>query len=277
MKALRFWPLLALALAWAVFAWASFQLRDMPRLDRQDVLRVRLPIPVQLAYAGGDRYLAANLGVFRSLMVDARVTERETYRVQAQLQADAAFFNPYHEDNYYVAAAILPWNGQVELGQSVLLQAAQVRQWDMWPAFFYAFNAMYFERNMQRAGHWAEVAAQRHPTNAAALREMAAKWYERGDDPQFALNILAAMREQSRDENFRALLQARIERLQGLLQLRDAAAAYLAEHGVHPAGLDDLLGYGGLQAIPQDPLELGYALSEEGQPVLVDHKPKRTQ
>ena len=40
----------------------------------------------------------------------------------------------------------------------------------MWPAFYYAFNAMYFERDMPKAGHWAEVAAQRHPGNAAALR-----------------------------------------------------------------------------------------------------------
>lgn len=259
--------------SWVLFAWASLQQRDTARLDAgSDVLRVRLPIPVQLAYAGADPYLAANLNVFRSLMVDSRITENETYRIQGQLQADAALLNPRHEDNYYVAAAILPWNGQVEASQQVLLRAAQSREWDMWPAFFYAFNAMYFERDMARAGHWAEVAAQRNPGNAAALRDMAAKWYERGDDPQIALNILKAMREQSRDENFRALLQARVERLEGLQALRVAAAAYRAAHGAPPAQLDGLLGYGGLQALPQDPLQLGYALSAEGEPVLLDHK-----
>lgn len=270
MKPLRVLPIVVTV--WALFAWASLQLRDAPRLDVRDVLRVRLPLPVQLAYAGGDPYLAANLNVFRSLMVDARITEGETYRVQGQLQADASFFNPHHEDNYYVAAAILPWNGQLEAAQRVLLRAAQSREWDMWPAFFYAFNAMYFEHDMARAGHWAEVAAERNPGNAGALRDMAAKWYERGDDPQMALNILKAMREQSRDENFRALLQTRIARLEGLQALRAAASAYRAEHAAPPAQLDELLGYGGLQALPQDPLQLGYALSAEGEPVLVDHK-----
>ncbi|MDA7085155.1 hypothetical protein PH586_01970 [Pseudomonas sp. SA3-5] len=270
MKKLRILPLLVAV--WALFAWASLQLRDAPRLDQQSVLRVRLPIPVQLAYAGGDPYLAANLNVFRSLMVDARISEGETYRVQGQLQADASFFNPRHEDNYYVASAILPWNGQVEAAQRVLLRAAQSREWDMWPAFFYAFNAMYFERDMARAGHWAEVAAQRDTSNADSLRAMAAKWYERGDDPQMALNILKAMREQSRDANFRALLQARMARLEGLQALRVAAAAYRAEHGAPPSRLEELLGYGGLPALPQDPLQLGYALSDDGQPVLVDHK-----
>jgi hypothetical protein len=101
---------------------------------------------------------------------------------------------------------------------------------------------------------------------------MAAKWYERGDDPLMALNILTAMREQSRDANFRALLQARMARLEGLQALRVAAAAYRAEHGTSPSRLDELLGYGGLPALPQDPLQLGYALSADGEPVLVDHK-----
>ena len=123
-------------------------------------------------------------------LVDVAVTEQETYRIQGQLQADAARFNPLHEDNYYIAAAILPWNGQVEAGQEVLLKAAQSRTWDMWPAFYYAFNAMYFERDMIKAGQWAEIAAQRHPGNAPALRSMAAAWYERQNDSAVALDVL---------------------------------------------------------------------------------------
>lgn len=272
MKALR-WPAALLA-AWMLFWWSGMQLRDAPRLDQQSLLRVRLPIPVQLAYAGGDRYLAANLNVFRSMMVEARITEQETYRVQGQLQEDASVFNPWHEDNYYITAAILPWNGLVEPAQLVLERAARARTWDMWPAFFYAFNAMYFEHDMQRAGRWAELAAERDPGNSGALRAMAAKWYERGDDPQLALSMLETMRQQSRDENFRRLMEARVIRLQGLLALRRAAVAYEAEQGHAPHRLEALVGYAGLVALPQDPLQLGYALSPEGRPILVDHKPR---
>lgn len=258
-------------LAWAGFAGTGLLLRDHQRPEaRAEVLRVRLPIPVQLAYSAGDPYLAANLNVFRSLMVDARVTEEETYRIQGQLQADAAFFNPRHEDNYYVGAAILPWNGQVVAAQTVLLKAAQSRDWDMWPAFYYAFNAMYFERDMNKAGHWAEVAAARHPGNAGALRDMAAKWYSLGDDPEVAMNILVAMFEQSKDENFRALLAARIVRLDGLQKLRAAASAYHERNQRAPSSLEDLIGYANLEAVPEDPLQLGYVLSSEGQPQLAD-------
>lgn len=268
--------LICALLAWLVFAGANHALRDAERMGRQtELLRVRLPLPVQIAYSGGDAFLAANINVFRGLMVDARVTEPETYRVQAQLQADAAQLNPWHEDNYYVGAAILPWNGQVEAAQYVLKQATLARDWDMWPPFFYAFNAMYFEHDMIQAGEWAELAAQRHPTNAAALRDMAAKWYERGDDPAFALNILRAMHEQSRDDNFRRLLEARMQRLEGLRALRKAQQVYQAEQGKPPTSLGDVVGYAGLAQLPQDPLMLGYVLDADGVPQLVDHVASR--
>ena len=224
------WRSLACALlAWLVFAGASQALRETERLEKQtELLRVRLPLPVQIAYSGGDAFLAANINVFRGMMVDAKVSEPETYRIQAQLQADAAWLNPWHEDNYYVGAAILPWNGQVDAAQYVLKQASMARAWDMWPPFFYAFNAMYFEHDMNQAGEWAELAAQRHPTNAGALRDMAAKWYERGDDPVFALGILNAMHEQSRDDNFRRLLEARMQRLEGLRAEGEASRRWVA-------------------------------------------------
>lgn len=274
---IRLGPGLGLAaLAWALFAGTGHELRDTSRLETEsELLRVRLPLVVQLAYSGGDPYLAANTNVFRSLMVAATVTERETYRVQGQLQVDAARLNPWHEDNYYVGAAILPWNGQVEAAQYILLNAARARTWDMWPAFYYAFDAMYFEHDVAKAGHWAEVAATRHPKNAPALRAMAAAWYERGDDPKVAMRVLEGMFDDSRDENFRALLAARIVRLQGLLALREAAAAYRARHGTPPERIDQLPGHGGLQAVPNDPLRLGYRLDADGQPQLSDHMRER--
>lgn len=274
------WSLLVAALlAWGAFAGSGLLLQERPRLDqRLEVLRVRLPLLMQLANAGGDPYLAANLNVLRSTMLDTTVTERESYRIQGQLQVDAASFNPRHEDNYYLAAAILPWNGQIEAGQQVLLQAAKAREWDMWPAFYYAFNAMYFERDMVKAGHWAEVAAQRHPGNAPALRSMAAAWYERQNDSAVALDVLRAMQAQSKDLEFRDLLQARIARLEGLLLLRKALADFRQKHdGALPTTGQALIGYGGLEALPDDPLGSGYVLDAQGELQIADHIEVREQ
>lgn len=256
-------------LAWAVFWWSGNQLQDQPRISEEGLLRVRLPVPLQLAYAGSDPYLAANLNVFRSMMVDSTVTEQETYRVQAHLQQDAALFNPYHEDNYYIASAILPWNGFVSETQDILQRASHARTWDWMPPFLYAFDAWYFEKNMQAAGDWAEIAAERSgEVNAKALRAMAAKWYERGDDPQLAKDLIVALQQQTRDADLRAQLQVRIDRLNGLLQLRAAQQAYLAEHQQAPSELEQLLGYAQLSALPEDPMQLGYILDADGVPVL---------
>ncbi|SEL51439.1 hypothetical protein SAMN05216214_11371 [Atopomonas hussainii] len=260
------------ALLWLGFYHSSEYLQEQPRLEREtEHLRVRLPVPVQLLYSAGDNYSAANANVFRGLMVTAAVTEAETYRVQGQLQRDAAWLNPWHEDNYYVGAAILPWNGQVAAGQYVLHHAARARSWDMWPAFFYAFNAMYFEHDMNRAAEWAERAALRNARNAPALRSMAAAWYERGDDPDIAIRILQAMHAEARDANFKLLLEARVQRLEGLKALRGAAAAYQEATGQAANNLTQLIGYAGLQALPVDPLQVGYRVDARGVPQLADH------
>jgi hypothetical protein len=48
----------------------------------------------------------------------------EDYAVQAKLQRDIAWFNPLHEDNYYIGAAMLPWNGELDAAQYVLRKAS---------------------------------------------------------------------------------------------------------------------------------------------------------
>lgn len=263
-------PKLLLGLVlWLIFWLSSSALRDRPRPEENNALRVRLPIPVQLLYAGSDPFLAANLNVFRSMMVEASVTERETYRVQGQLQQDAALFNPRHEDNYYIAAAILPWNGYVNEAQHILKQAAETRTWDWMPPFFYAFGLWYFQHNMTEAGRWAEIAAGRSgEVNARALRAMAAKWYERGDDPKLARALIEAMQQQTQDSSLKQQLQMRLERLEGLILLREAYSAYKAQQGTPPTTLENLLGYAGMNKLPQDPAGLGFRLDKEGRPVL---------
>jgi hypothetical protein len=53
------------------------------------------------------------------LVADTGAHERRRLCGAGKLQRDIAWFNPAHEDNYYIAAAILPWNGQVDAAQYV--------------------------------------------------------------------------------------------------------------------------------------------------------------
>ncbi|WP_162846657.1 hypothetical protein [Corticibacter populi] len=252
-----------------LYALAVWHLAPLPRPEQEDVLRVRLPLLLQVFQAGGDRYLAADLNVIRSATVGGSVTDGETYRIQAAIQLDAARLNPRHEDNYYIAAAIVPWQGYVAEAQDILRLASDARPWDMMPPFFYAFNAAYFEHAYDEAGQWAEKAAQRvGEPNATALRTMAAKWYERGDDPDQAIEMIERIKQLNLDAKVLPLLDARIQRLQGLKVLREAAARFQARYGHSPTRLQDLLDAGLLPALPPDPLRIGYVLDAQGVPQL---------
>lgn len=266
----RRWMTLAVAaLAVAVYALALHQLEARPRPQAAEGLRVRMPVLLQVLQAGGDRHLAADLAVIRSITVGTEVTDHETLRVQAALAEDASLMNPRHEDNYYMAAALLPWQGYTEQAQVVLRRAAESRPWDMWPAFFYAFNASYFERDYAQAAQWAERAALRTgEPNASALRTMAAKWLERGDDPAQGIEMIERLKTITSDERSLRLMDARITRLRGLQALRQAASAYRQRHGAPPARLEQLLGEGLLTALPRDPLGMGYELDAQGVPQL---------
>ena len=106
----RSWPAMAaVGLAVLVYAMAVWHLEQLPRPQAADGLRVRMPVLLQVLQAGGDRHLAADLAVIRSITVDTAVKDSETLRVQAALAEDASLMNPRHEDNYYMAAAMLPW------------------------------------------------------------------------------------------------------------------------------------------------------------------------
>lgn len=268
--AYRPWTLAFVALAVLVYALTVRHLSDLPRQQVAEGLRVRVPVLLQVMQAGGDRYLAADLAVIRSITVGTEITDSETLRVQAALAEDASLMNPRHEDNYYMAAALLPWQGYVEPGQMVLKRAADARTWDMWPAFFYAFNASYFERKHVEAAQWAELAALRTgEPNASALRTMAAKWVEREGDPAQGIEMIERLKTITHDPRSLRLMDARIERLRGLQVLQRAAQAYHAQQKKPLSNLEQLIEAGVLKALPRDPLGMGYQLDANGVPQLM--------
>jgi hypothetical protein len=66
--------------------------------------------------------------------------------------------------------------------------------------------------------------------------------------------------------------------LDGLLALRAALADFKAKHqGSMPSVWEQLIGYGGLEVFPEDPLGAGYVLDDRGELQVADHIEKRTQ
>lgn len=261
--------LLMLSVAIVTLCGYFYSVSALSRVPRNTPLvemQTALPRFAQIAMAGGDRYLAANLAFFRVLVASTEKMQAENFHIQGIVQRDVAWLNPAHEDNYYIAAAVLPWSNEYEAAQEILAQAAAARPFDYSPAFFYGFNAMYFKRDIYDGARWLRRASEqtRMEDERLMLQQMAAKWMDRGDDPALAASIVAAMAEHARPKNFQNYLLKRVARLKALAQLRKDVARYVEQYGTSPMKLEDLVSARLVTELPSDPFGKGFVLDAAG-------------
>lgn len=257
-----------------LFVATSTYLRQQKRVNASAEIQVALPLFVQVALMGGDRFLAANLGSIRALISETARMQPDEYKILAQVQSDASWLNPAHEDNYYIAEAILPWRGQLDAAQTVLHRASLTRSFDYQPAFYYAFNLIHFKGDASGAATWLRAAAAKLPDDDERLimENYAARWLDQADDLGLAIAVVEAMARQAKRKDFRNYLLQRAQRLRDLLVLRKAAEAFQQKKGQPAQNLDQLVSAGFIKALPVDPFEVGYSLDAEGKPVFDNSK-----
>ena len=249
-------------------------LGSLPQLDRwpsnspSTEMQVVLPRFVQIILAGGDRYLAANFGGIRALVSDTQRMDREAFHILGLVQQDVAWLNPAHEDNYYIAAGILPWNGELDAAQAILRQAIEARTFDMWPAFYYAFDLHYFKKDSVSAAQWLRLGATRTSDEheSLLLEDMASRWVRTGTDRKSAIGILGAMAKTARSAGFAAHLRKHQKRLENLLLIEDAAKEYREHHGRLPGSIELLVRESRIEGgLPVDPFGGRYLLTAQGE------------
>jgi hypothetical protein len=262
----------ALSLCSLAYFQASEHLVHKPRIGTAAEFSVRLPVMAQVLMAMGDRQLAANLSGFRVLVAETERMSKEDYAIQAGLQRDISWLNPAHEDNYYIAAAILPWGGQLEATQVVLQRAADARPFDYLPLFHLGFNHYHFYRNPAKGAEilLSAVPRTKDQQDQWALQNVAALWIERGYRLGDAAGRVEAMANAAPPGGFRKYLMVRASRLRDLDRLRSLARQYEQQYGHHLVRLDDLVRRGLLERIPPDPLGVGFGVDAKGEPVFRD-------
>ena len=268
-KFLRKEWLLALALA-LVFVASAERLKSAPRQSVSVEMRVALPLFVQVFMAMGDRHLAANIAAIRALVVAPEKMRPEEFRILAKVQEDVSWLNPGHEDNYYIAFAILPQYGELDSAQTVLARASRARFFDYQPSFFYAFNQWYYKHDPVGAATWLREAAEKlpDPDQRLTMQNMAARWMDKAQDTELAIRVVEAMAKEARRKDFRAYLELRVVRLRQLHQLRTAAIAYRERFGKPLPNLQELVDSGILTNLPQDPFGFGFGFDRQGEIVL---------
>lgn len=235
-------------------------------------LSVRLPLAAQVMLAGGDRHLAANLAGFRVLVADTFRMKPDEFEVQALLQKDISWLNPAHEDNYYIAAAILSEPRLVPAAQYILRRAADARPRDWSPLFYYAFNLYHFEKNPAAAAQALLEGVSRTDVVAEqwGLQALAARWIERGYRTGEAARIVGRMADDAPPGSFRRYMKMRTERLVQLDRLIGLAQEYRSMRGRPPGRIEDLVEAGLIDRVPSDPLGIGFAFDAAGEPVFRD-------
>lgn len=253
----------------ALFVISVDNVKYYKRQAAPESLNVVLSPVVQMFMAGGDRFLAANIAVWRATVFPVSSINPESVHALAQVQLVASQLNPAHEDNYYTAQGILPWYGKIDTTKKILSAAADSRHTDFLPLFFLGFNAMYFEKNFTDSGRYMERAAMRmQGQDRLKMQAMAAKFYEKGDDPDFAIKVIRGMQESTRSQALKDHLQIRLIRLEMLKFLRAASTRFEVRFQRPPAKLEELVTSGVVASLPVDPMGVGFELSLKGVPVL---------
>jgi hypothetical protein len=260
---------IVLLLGAGLFIVASTSLRQQKRVNASAEIQVALPLFVQVFMTGGDRFLAANLGSIRALITETAKMHPDEYQILARVQVDASWLNPAHEDNYYIASAVLPWSGQVNAAQTVLRRASLARPFDYQPAFYYAFNCVHFLTDPAGGSEWLRRAAAKLPDGdeRLAMENFAARWMDKTNDLGLAIAVVESMARQAKRKDFRNYLLLRVQRLRDLLALRQAAERFREETGGPARTLEQLVRPGLLTTLPVDPFGIGYAIDSGGVPV----------
>ncbi|MBK7423065.1 MAG: hypothetical protein IPJ48_08205 [Propionivibrio sp.] len=260
---------LLLLLGALLFVSASVSLRQQKRINASPEIQVALPLFVQVFMAGGDRFLAANLGAIRALITETAKMHPDEYKILGKVQVDASWLNPAHEDNYYIASATLPWNGQVDAAQTVLRRASLARPFDYQPAFYYAFNLLQFKGDAAGASEWLRTAAAKLPDDDERLtmENFAARWLDKAEDLGLAIAVVESMAKQAKRKDFRNYLQQARNACASCLRCGRRLALSSKKNGRPVQSLEQLVDAGLISGIPVDPFGVGYALDPAGIPI----------
>ncbi len=232
-------------------------------------LSIRLPLAAQVLMAGGDRHLAANMAGIRVLVADTFRMKPDEFLTQAQLQKDVSWLNPAHEDNYYIAVAILSQPQLIPAAQYVLRRAADARPHDWSPLFYYGFNLYHFEQN-PAAGAAAlleGVPRAKDVQEQWALQSLAAKWIESGYRTGDAARLVGTMAANAPPGGFRRYLKMRAERLVQLDRLKNLAQKFRDTTGRPMTRIEDLIDAKLIDKLPVDPFGTGFAVDSAGEPI----------
>ena len=132
--------------------------------------------------------------------------------------------------------------------------------------FYLGFNNFFFHKDYKKAADYMAKAAAIHGS-PDYLPLLASRLYAQAEDPAYALELLARMYNNSKNEFIRAEMLRRMNLLRAELDARSLQGAvdvYGAKFGRRPASLGELVVSGMVRSLPEEPNGGYYYIDAEG-------------
>jgi len=178
--------------------------------------------------------------------------------IDASLKLD-----PYNQDGYYFAQAILPWDvGKADIANGFLEYGMKYRTWDWTLPFYAGFNSAYFLKDYDNAARLYRRAAEISGNDM--FMNLAGRYMQRSGKTEMAIAYLDMMAKGARQQSLKKTLGTRRDAFLQVLKIERARDAYQQKNGKPPASVEELVQAGLLRGVPHDPYGGRFFLRGDG-------------
>jgi hypothetical protein len=246
------------------------QIQDLAQLPKGEYLK-----PVLLGY----HHLAADALWLRLVQVigQKRNTDDEYEWMYHALDVITTL-DPQYAYAYQVGGTVLTELAhKVDLSNRILEKGAKANPNVWWLPFNLGYNYFFYLADPARAAGYIAQAAHL-PGGPAYLPGLATRMYAEADNPDVALDFLAAMWAQTDNTSVKAELETRMKELiieRDIRHLEHALTQYRERKGAYPKRLQELAGIGDLGKVPEEPFGGEYVLDATTGTITSSTHPKR--
>jgi hypothetical protein len=248
----------------------AVQIQDLAQLPKGEYLK-----PALLGY----HHLAADALWLRLIQVigQKRNTDDEYEWMYHALDVITTL-DPQYAYAYQVGGTVLSELAhKVDLSNRILEKGAKANPTVWWLPFNLGYNHFFYLADPARAAGYIAQAA-RLPSGPAYLPGLATRMYAEADNPDVALDFLAAMWAQTDNTSVKAELETRMKELiieRDIRHLEHAVIQYRERKSAYPRRLQELVDMGDLGKVPEEPFGGEYVLDTTTGTITSSTHPKR--
>lgn len=174
----------------------------------------------------------------------------------------ARYLDPYYAEPYWMAGAVLPWQGQPDTALDILLKGEKYKPEDWKIPFNIGFIYYYFMQDIQKAAEYFQKASS-FSDSPAYLPMLTSRLYSKHGRGNMAVAFLQKLLGETEDILLRKKLSKRLKALKMLNYLQTIVQDFKKKYGRYPDTLDEMTQRGFVKEIPRDPYGGEFYITDE--------------